>query len=135
MTSLPIATLQGMPAHVLMWGLGILFCGWVAVILHRLVVGRINTDGLLRDEHDEFSPARVQLLVSTLAVLGIYAAKASKFTHGDAIPDLDNTLLGIFGASHGIHLSAKSFGRYFAATDLSRPAGHKGGSHGKHGNR
>jgi hypothetical protein len=66
--------------------------------------------------------------MSRLVVLALYAAKAAKFKYGDTIPDLDNTLLGIFGVSHGIHLS----GKYF---ELPQLAGRKGDSHGKHGNR
>jgi hypothetical protein len=49
MTGLSLDTLQAMPGRALTWGLGILFCGWAVFILHGLLLGRISTDGLLRD--------------------------------------------------------------------------------------
>ena len=90
------------------WGLALMFIAWVGIIARGLLMGGIDTRGLLREPDGSVSPARVQLLFSTVALLAVYAAKAATFQQGTALPDLDTAMVAIFGASHGVYLSNKA---------------------------
>jgi hypothetical protein len=91
-----------------------LLVGLLAVVAFQIVTGRINTKGLLSDKTKKgvgtFSPARLQLLIFTLAV-GFYvlgkvmiliAAGKPEF------PQIDANVLVILGGSHALFLGAKS---------------------------
>lgn len=92
-----------------------------AIVVYQIVTGKINTRGLLNDEHGAFSPGRLQLLLATLAgasyvfsqVMESIALGAGKF------PDLDpKWLLGLFG-SHALYLGGKGYSLYQTAVSQS----------------
>jgi hypothetical protein len=91
-----------------------LLAALAAVVGFQIITGRINTKGLLSDKAKNgvgtFSPARLQLLMFTLAiafyvlskVLNSIAAGAPRF------PQIDMNLLVILVGSHALYLGAKS---------------------------
>ena len=93
--------------------------GFVAVWLaamglltgYRLLVGRINLSGLLTVDGQRFSPARVQLLVTTVSGLAAYAT-ASLSAH--AMVPVQNELVAIFGLSHASYLGPKAYRAMFS---------------------
>jgi hypothetical protein len=65
-----VTGLQQLPGLALKYGLVILFLLWVLMIVHGLLLGRIRTDGILRNKDGSLSSTRMQLLFTTLAALG-----------------------------------------------------------------
>src|ERR1700722_377406 len=92
----------------------VLVAAMVMSVTHRLLVGSINTKGLLQDKGDSggTSPARVQLLLLTasvalyylLLVLKTLEAKGQEFK----LPELPNELLLALGGSHTLYLGTKA---------------------------
>ena len=80
-----------------------------AVIVVQLATGRINTHGLLNDKNvdstNALSPARVQLLASTLAVAALYVYRV--VTSG-SLPDISGSTLAFVGASHVTYVVGKA---------------------------
>jgi hypothetical protein len=97
--------------QVIEWLVG----GWLAlvaaVILFQIFTGRIDIDGMLRDDRTgDLEIHRLQLLVVSLIFAAGYLAAA--LPHGGAnLPDMPNVrpilLFGLIG-SHGGYLAAKS---------------------------
>jgi hypothetical protein len=92
----------------------VLVAAMVLSVTHRLLVGSINTKGLLQDKSESggTSPARVQLLLLTgsvalyylLLVLKILDTKSQAFK----LPELPNELLLALGGSHTLYLGTKA---------------------------
>jgi hypothetical protein len=92
----------------------VLVAAMVLSVTHRLLVGSINTKGLLQDKNDSggISPARVQLLMLTgsvalyylLLVLQTLETRNQPFK----LPELPNELLLVLGGSHTFYLGAKA---------------------------
>jgi len=76
-----------------------------ALIAYRLLSGQINLAGVLTDGSD-FSPARLQLLVSTVAALSAYVT-ASLSAH--ALVPIQNDLVALFALSHACYLGPKAY--------------------------
>lgn len=97
--------------QVIEWLVG----GWlalvVAVVLFQIFTGRINIDGMLRDDQTgDLEIHRLQLLVVSLMFAAGYVAAA--LPHGGPrLPDMPDVrpilLFGLVG-SHGGYLAAKS---------------------------
>lgn len=91
----------------------ILFVGGLALtITFRLFTGGINTKYLLYGVRSDgtkfFSPMRVQLLLSTMAVAVQYLLMASRTTSGQ-MPRLPDASLEILGLSNVIYLGSKAW--------------------------
>ena len=88
-----------------------LFLGALSlIVLMKLLSGRINVTGLLwqanpKTGQQEFSPARVQLLMATLISAGQYLLQV--IAHPHALPDIPNQIILMQGASGGTYLLAK----------------------------
>jgi hypothetical protein len=79
------------------------------VVFTRLLAGGINTNGLLsgRNSNGElsFSPARVQLLLFTIAAAFQFVNEFLR--HPTVFPQVSGTLLALFGSSHLVYLGGK----------------------------
>lgn len=90
-----------------------LLAGLGAVVAFQIATGRINMKGLLSDKKNgvgTFSPARLQLLIFTLAVAFYVLGKVMiSIAAGEPdFPQIDANLLVILGGSHALYLGAKS---------------------------
>jgi hypothetical protein len=92
--------------------LGFLFI-LTGIIAVRLLTGSINTTGLLRSkspQRDEsISPARVQLLIFTLATAGSYLTQILKLRGTLQLPDVPQNTLIALGGSNGLYLGTKAY--------------------------
>ena len=89
-----------------------IFAALIAVIGVQLATGRINTRGLLHDKSfsatESPSPARAQLLVSTLIVAAIYAYRVIASSGSGSLPDIPGSTLTFVGASHVTYMLGKA---------------------------
>ena len=74
---------------------------WEMVIL----IGGLKVKG----GHDEgtFSPARLQMLMSTVLAAMYYLLQVINNRGSNSLPDVPATLIGILGGSHAIYLGGK----------------------------
>ena len=81
------------------------------IVFYRMLTGGINTSGLLhvKGGRSGFSPARLQLLVSTIAFSCYYVAQVVNNTEGN-FPPVPQEMLLLLGGSHMFYLGAKSLG-------------------------
>lgn len=91
---------------------GFLFC-LAAIIGFRLLTGEINTRGVLHIKsptgEDEISPARIQLLIFTLAVAGMYLSDVAASPDSGQLPDVPESMLAILGGSNVFYLGTKAY--------------------------
>lgn len=85
-----------------------------AIIAFRLLTGDINIRGLLRTksptgDDDSISPARVQLLIATIATAGTYLGWAIEARGTGHMPKVPETWLVLFGGSHVFYLGSKAY--------------------------
>lgn len=84
-----------------------------ALISFRLLTGDINTRGVLRTKSptgdDEISPARVQLLLFTLATAGTYLSDVLTSLGSGRLPDIPESVLAMLGGSHVFYLGTKAY--------------------------
>lgn len=88
------------------------------IIAFQILSGRINTKGLLCGNGKKLvksgpiSPARVQLLLSTLGMAFYYLGQVmTNPTHG--LPDVSASWPAVLGGSHAIYLGGKVYARFF----------------------
>jgi hypothetical protein len=85
-----------------------------AIIAIRMLTGNINTHGVLRTKSptggdDSLSPARVQLLVFTLAAAGIYLGWAIEARGSGEMPKVPESWIVALGGSHVFYLGSKAY--------------------------
>ena len=95
------------------WFMGGLFCAFAFFILMRLVRGEIRLDGLLRAEPGgPVSLERVQMLATTLAVLGAYLLQVTNeidvVRAQHRLPEPSEWVLAGLGGSNVFFLAIKS---------------------------
>ena len=79
-----------------------------AIVAFQMLTGRINTSGLLSDPRDgSFSPARLQMLVASLAVAAAYLGRLGDWHDFSSLPDIPPEQLALLGGSHAIYLGGK----------------------------
>jgi len=87
---------------------GILLAAFGAVVAYQFLTGKIEMRGLLSEKTKAglgpISPARVQLLLFTLAMAFYVLAQLIKF---GTFPEIDTKWLLILGGSHSVFLGAK----------------------------
>ena len=92
--------------------LGFLFA-LAGIIAIRLLNGSINTNGLLRSKSpskmESTSPARVQLLIFTVATAGTYLTQVLKSLGTLEMPDVPRDTLIALGGSHALYLGTKAY--------------------------
>ena len=84
--------------------------GLAVVVFYRLLTGGINTKGLLHDKGTSsgFSPARLQLLISTIVVAFYYIGQTLSNKNTGQFPTIPNEMLLILGGSHAFYLGSKT---------------------------
>jgi hypothetical protein len=89
-----------------------------ATVAYRLLTGRINTAGLLRDKVSgrAISPGRLQLLVVTLVVAVYFVAQVVEIRRLPVVPR--EFMLGL-GGSHLIYLGGKAYAVLGAKLELA----------------
>lgn len=84
-----------------------------AIISIRMMTGGINVYGVLRTKSPtgdhSISPARVQLLISTLAAAGIYLGWAVEARGTGKMPEVPESWLVTLGGSQVFYLGSKAF--------------------------
>jgi hypothetical protein len=89
-----------------------------AVVTIQLLTGHINTDGLFRAEgtggkDGEFSPARVQLLISTFGAAFYYLSQVFANSTPGSFPPIPDTWPVLLGGSNLLYLGGKAYRRWF----------------------
>jgi len=88
--------------------LSIWLAALLAIIAYRCLTGRISIAGLFQGADGRFSPGRVQLLASTLGVLGTFVLTV---LDKHSMSDVPDSLLVVMLASHGAYLAGKHLAR------------------------
>lgn len=88
----------------------IFLIGLAVIVVYRMLTGAINTKGLLLDKGSDsgFSPARLQLLISTVVVAFYYIGQALSNTNTGRFPTIPNQMLLILAGSHTFYLGSKT---------------------------
>jgi len=87
-----------------------LLVGLAVIVAYRMLTGDIITKGLLQDKGGSsgFSPARLQLLISTLVVAFYYIGNALTNANTGQFPTIPNEMFLILGGSHAFYLGSKT---------------------------
>jgi hypothetical protein len=98
------------------WSVTLFLASLFAVVAVRLLTGGINTAGLLYGLRREgsifrryFSPERLQLLITTVAVALYYLASVLESTESHVLPPIRQELVALTGGSHAVYLAGKAF--------------------------
>lgn len=81
------------------WEVGAFLCAVAALLLFRMLTGRISMRGLFTDENGRTHTNGVQLLFFTLLGAGWYLMEVMQ---KGMLPPVPNELLALVGASHGV---------------------------------
>jgi hypothetical protein len=83
--------------------------GLVVIIGYRMLTGAIKTKGLLSDKSSRsgFSPARLQLLIATLATAFYYIGEIPTSAQEGVFPTVPKEMILILGGSHAFYLGSK----------------------------
>lgn len=113
-------------AAVIMWSAKLWLVVLFGVIAYQLLTGQINTKGLLWGQtgsgNSYFSPERVQLLLSTLAMASYYLGLVLQ--NSTKLPDVDPNWIAALGGSHALYLGGKAY----AMMAVGRKNGTTGGN-------
>ncbi len=84
-----------------------------AVVLYKIATRGINTEGLIthKDGSMQVSPARIQLLLATIAASATYLSQVTSSTTG-TMPDVSPQMLYLMGGSSGIYVAGKAWTFY-----------------------
>jgi hypothetical protein len=89
-----------------------LLAALVIVVIVQLTTGRITTRGLITDKNldasDSISPARAQLLFSTLTVAALYVYRVVTSGSGVSLPDVPGSVLSFVAASQVTYMVGKA---------------------------
>ena len=97
--------------------------GLALVVAYKMLTGKINTTGLLKDkETGAISPGRVQLLLFTLMGAGSYLGMTATLAAEDPpmLPDVPDELLLVVTGSNLVYLGGKSYSRWTLSGLASR---------------
>jgi hypothetical protein len=93
------------------WEIIILLGGLMVVVVCKLFTGSVTLSGLLTvkggDDDNTFSPARLQMLMSTMLAGMYYLLQVINSPPSNSLPDVPTPLVGILGGSHAIYLGGK----------------------------
>jgi hypothetical protein len=103
--------------HIELW---IFLIGLLILVAYGMLTGTINTRGMLADKigggsgsspptpsRGGFSPARVQMLLATLAVAFYYVGQVSTTAQTGTFPTIPKEMLYVLGGSHAFYLGSK----------------------------
>ena len=93
------------------WEMIILLGGLMVVVVYKLFTSGVTLSGLLTvkggSDDNTFSPARLQMLMSTLLAGMYYLLQVINNPPSNSLPDVPTPLVGILGGSHAIYLGGK----------------------------
>lgn len=93
------------------WEIIILMGGLMVAVVYKLFTGGVTLSGLLTvkggDDDNTFSPARLQMLMSTLLAGMYYLLQVINNPSATRLPDVPTPLVGMLGGSHAIYLGGK----------------------------
>lgn len=94
----------------------VLLAAFFGLVLYKIVTGEIPLAGLLDTKEPDgqaaFSPARLQMLIFTVVIAGYYLHLVIANPHRDSLPDLPQSVVGVFGGSHAVYLGGKAFSSF-----------------------
>ena len=94
------------------WGIIIVFGGFTAVVLFRILTGSISLSGLLTgvlsDGTSGFSLGRAQLLLFTAVSAIYYLVQVVQNPVSTSLPDIPPGLLLVLGGSQSLYLVGKA---------------------------
>jgi hypothetical protein len=104
---------------------GLLLVGFFGIVLYKIVVGQISLAGLLNASTEPgvppaFSPARLQLLIFTVAVAAHYLHAVYVSPQRDSLPILPQGVVAALGGSQAVYLGGKALSA-FVKPLLKRP--------------
>ena len=110
-------------ATVLRWELIFVLIALAAIVAYRMITQQINVTGLLMDKTGGriISPARVQMLMVSVSLAAYYLMLVLETKDKGRLPDLPNEYVAAFGASHGVYLLGKLYGRFAVPLGLASP--------------
>ncbi len=99
--------------RILDWELTALLAALAIAVGLQLLLRQINLSGLLheKDEAGQVSPARVQLLMATLAAAVQYLRSVPDAPAG-TLPEVPKLWLYLMGGSSGIYVARKFYGAF-----------------------
>lgn len=108
---------------VLRYELLLLLLVLIALLVYKIMVQEINTNGLLLDKTSgrAFSPGRLQMLVVTLTIALYYMLLVFDAKDTARLPDMPTEFLLALGGSHAIYLSGKLYGLLAARLGFASP--------------
>ena len=84
----------------------------VTVVVIQFVTGTINTRGLVTDKTleagESVSPARAQLLFSTITVAALYVYRVVTTRGASSLPDVPGSILAFVAASNATYAAGKA---------------------------
>ena len=93
------------------WEMIILLGGLMVVVVYKLFTGGVTLSSLLMvkggADDNTFSPARLQMLMSTVLAGMYYLLQVINNPPSNSLPDVPIPLVGILGGSHAIYLGGK----------------------------
>jgi hypothetical protein len=104
------------------WEIQIFLAALIALIAIKLLIGQINTSGLLqgrisarkRGQDQYFSPERVQLLLFTIGAGLYYITLVLSNPDPGTLPDIPKTWPALLGGSNTLYLGGKAYARWLA---------------------
>jgi hypothetical protein len=94
----------------------VLLAGFFGLVLYKIVVGEISLAGLLDaklpDGQQAFSPARLQLLIFTVAVAAHYLHAAYVSPQHDTLPGLPQGVIAALAGSQAVYLGGKALSTF-----------------------
>lgn len=103
---------------LLKWEILVFLGALAAAVAIQLLTGQINTSGLFRADTDggkgdQFSPARLQLLVLTLGAASYYLSQVLANPTPGRFPPIPETWPVLLGGSNLLYLGGKAYARWF----------------------
>lgn len=96
--------------------IGVLLGGFFGVVVYRLVIGEIPLAGLLSGKglggRPTLSPARLQLLIFTVAVAARYLGEVIANPRQDSLPPMSLGVVIALGGSQAAYLGGKAVSTY-----------------------
>jgi hypothetical protein len=93
------------------WEIVILLGGLMVVVVYKIFTGGVSLSGLLTVkggvDRETFSPARSQMLMSTVLAAMYYLLQVIDNPSSTSIPDIPTPLVALLGASHAVYLGGK----------------------------
>jgi len=122
--------------RVIGWEVWVFLLALAAIVVVQMLNGHINTKSMLCGsdgsmmKNGGISPARVQLLLSTLGLALYYLVQVMTKPTAGALPEVPDSWPAMLGGSHAIYLGRKAYVR-FLGMDGGKAKAKKHTQHGQ----